>query len=354
MSKKVAGRNFKAISRLKALVSVIETFNRTDAASLGKTSTGASWSNVRGSWGISSNKASSSDAASGYPLATLNFSKEDVTLTAKGVGPGVGTAFWVTDSNNWWGTYVDTEQTCQTCSTAGNCNAYGSVYSSGGNCATYGTQVTANNPTVGTTFCATSNPTYYATQVAANSTCVNYGTNYSGGTCANYGTNYSGGTCATNGVVGYSSGNCVYGVNSYSGGTCATNGVVGYTAGNTNYGANYTGGNAAGCLAYGSSGNPNYGSNAATTFCFASLSRNRSSVPTISMFTNKAMIASHTSNSKVYATVAMNLASRKRVRLMGLVSMIRRVPILASPEIISAATSAISKGTCTSRICSTI
>ena len=50
----------------------------------------------------------------------------------------------------------------------------------------------------------------------------------------------------------------------------------------------------------------------------------------------------------------MNLANKNRVLLMGLVSMMRKVPMFASPEIISAATSAINKGTCTNKICNTI
>jgi len=112
-------------SRLKALLSVTETFNRANTGTLSSAgTTSAKWTSIRGSWGISSNKASSSTAASSYPVSTLTFSKEDVTISVDGITPGVGTAFWVTDSGNWWGTYVDGEQQCGTCSTPGNCSSF--------------------------------------------------------------------------------------------------------------------------------------------------------------------------------------------------------------------------------------
>jgi hypothetical protein len=112
-------------SRLKALLSITETFNRADTSSLTTAgSTSAKWDSVRGSWGISSNKASSSTSASSYPISTLTFSKEDVTISIDGITSGVGTAFWVTDSGNWWGTYVDGTQSCQTCASGGNCASY--------------------------------------------------------------------------------------------------------------------------------------------------------------------------------------------------------------------------------------
>lgn len=316
MSKKVAGRNFKAISRLKALVSVIETFNRTDAASLGKTDSGASWSNIRGSWGISSNKASSSTAASSYPLATLTFSKEEVTLTAKGVGPGVGTAFWITDSDNWWGTYVDTVQTCDTCSSGGNCSTYGTqcnannatVYGvtsyTGGNCATYANQCTSNNATSAVYGCTSANATVYGVTGYTGGNCASYGLQgYTGGTCAGYGvTSYSGGNCASYTTV-YAGGGCsaygnvsygpscgvyannaattscaVYGVtgsnasscNSYGAGSCTTWGTKRYYAGNWGYFTNCNAYNY-GCTAF-SSGNTSYGclgytSSAGSQYC---------------------------------------------------------------------------------------
>ena len=132
-------RNSAAISRLKALLSVVETFVRSNSASLEKTNSGATWNDVRGAWAIASNAASTSTAGSSYPISTLTFTQEDVTISVGGIGPGMGTAFWVTDSNNWWGAYVDVVQTCSTCETPGNVATYAYAYVSGGNCATYST-----------------------------------------------------------------------------------------------------------------------------------------------------------------------------------------------------------------------
>ena len=111
------------VSRLKALLSVVDSFDRLASLNLG-TISGAPWTQVRGSWGVTLNRASSGDVPSSYPLSTLTFSKEDVTLSVDGVGPGVGTAFWVTDAGNWWGTLVDGVQSCQTCFNAATCSQF--------------------------------------------------------------------------------------------------------------------------------------------------------------------------------------------------------------------------------------
>ncbi|NCX38107.1 MAG: hypothetical protein EBX11_06600 [Actinobacteria bacterium] len=202
------------VSRLKALLSIVETFNRSNTGALSTAgSTSAQWSSVRGSWGISSNKASSSSAETTYPISVLTFSSEYATLGVDGVSPGVGTAFWVTDSGNWWGTYLDGTQTCQTCQNASNCSAYSTCYNpnSGGNC-------------------------------AANTTCYNPG---SGGNCANYGTctnPATGGNCAANGTCynPTTGGNCAATGTCYnqgSGGNCnytfGCTGVNPYTPGNS-------------------------------------------------------------------------------------------------------------------------
>jgi len=117
------------VTVLNALSSVLDGFTRTDnGSSLGLADNTqapiGNWANLRGSWGISSNKASTATAASSYPLATLTFTATDVTVQADGIGPGAGTAFWVTDSGNWWGTYLDGVQACQTCSNTANCISY--------------------------------------------------------------------------------------------------------------------------------------------------------------------------------------------------------------------------------------
>lgn len=87
----------------------VDTFNRSDSASsLGTASDGSLWTALRGSLGISSNKAvlGSGQAASGYPAATVKMPKTNVTISESGVGNGSGALLWATDSNNWWATDI--------------------------------------------------------------------------------------------------------------------------------------------------------------------------------------------------------------------------------------------------------
>lgn len=83
---------------------ISDAFNRSDnGSSLGTTDTGQVWENVRGTWGISSNQASTSTSASTYPMAAVQYGGVNATIIAD-VTPGSGVAFWINDSQNWWGT----------------------------------------------------------------------------------------------------------------------------------------------------------------------------------------------------------------------------------------------------------
>ena len=189
-------RNSAAISRLKALKTVVETFVRSNSASLEKTNSGATWTDIRGAWAIASNAASTSTAGSSYPISVLTFVDEDVTISVGGVGPGMGTAFWVTDSNNWWGAYVDGVQTCSTCETPGNPATYTYNYVSGGNCATYST-VPGNCATYSTVNgnCSTYStvPGNCTTYSMINVNCSTY--SFVAGNCSTYST--TPGNCST-------------------------------------------------------------------------------------------------------------------------------------------------------------
>lgn len=110
---------------LSALTSILETFNRANQSGLG-TVRGQRWRVWRGVWAIASNRASSSSAGGDNALATLKFTKTDVTVSISGAEPGMGAAFWVTDANNWYASVYVQSQVCQTCS---GCNA-----TSGGTC----------------------------------------------------------------------------------------------------------------------------------------------------------------------------------------------------------------------------
>ena len=106
----------------------------TDLFTRSNGSLGSPWKNIRGTWSISSNTATSSDSASSYPIATIEVATPNSQTLVANVSSGSGIAFWVSDSGNWWGVYRREQnfsnyvsQTCsayvpQTCSA--NCNSY--------------------------------------------------------------------------------------------------------------------------------------------------------------------------------------------------------------------------------------
>ncbi len=83
-----------------------DAFNRASTAlGLGTADSGQAWNATRGNWRISgSNSAISDDAATSYPLASINLGNTDVKIQTDTTG-GVGPAFWVTDSGSWWASY---------------------------------------------------------------------------------------------------------------------------------------------------------------------------------------------------------------------------------------------------------
>jgi hypothetical protein len=201
------------------LSKITDSFNRSDG-SIGSTDTGQTWSATRGTWTISTNKATSSDAGSAYPLASINLGLQDVAVSADITNGGPGVAFWVTDNNNWWASsvsYSSSSCNCQTCGgdcasynptycaqanycqysyisgytngSCNGCNACGASYYSGGapDCRCYDN----NDGDVGSSGCATYVQIPVYTVVSeyneAQCGCATYG----GGGCASYNPTYS-------------------------------------------------------------------------------------------------------------------------------------------------------------------
>ena len=94
-----------------------DTFARASTVSgLGTSETGQIWTALRGNWRVGgSNNALSDDAASTYPIASINFGNSDVKIQADTSG-GTGVSFWVTSAGSWWASYPEyTSSTAFTC-----------------------------------------------------------------------------------------------------------------------------------------------------------------------------------------------------------------------------------------------
>lgn len=188
-----------------------DTFNRTDSASvIGNATDGSIWTILRGTWGISTNKASSSTAASSYPLATVDMPFTDIQTDIVSTAQGSAAALWVTDANNWWAVGMTQEPTNCNCTyffttnyfyfntnclaqnagnwNASNCNAYGlpSCFPSGWTFTCVGTYNKSNcnnfayNTTNKTTRCSGS---YNASNCNAFSLYCPSNGSYGGSTC---------------------------------------------------------------------------------------------------------------------------------------------------------------------------
>lgn len=102
-------------------------FNRPDTTdSLGITPSGARWDAVRGFFRVSNNRAIPFSSSETYPLASINFPHEDVTIELQDIDNGSGAAIWVSDGGDWWATVVDQTEVDCNCDTDIRCDRYNS------------------------------------------------------------------------------------------------------------------------------------------------------------------------------------------------------------------------------------
>lgn len=225
MSRKKRKINVVA-SRLKALLSLVENFSRSTLTNAGSTS--AKWRHVVSGWGVSGGKGTSSSIGS---LISTMFASTDAVLRAKGTASGVGVAFWVTDSGNYWAVTKNTTNLCQTCTYCGAYNScsycssttYGADSSCG--CASY-TQTTCCN-----SYAYGAHSSCGCASYTTTSCCNGYGTCT---VCTSYGftsccTGYTQTTCCTSyytfyyPVCGaYTTGTCCASYWSYQGYCCTS------------------------------------------------------------------------------------------------------------------------------------
>jgi hypothetical protein len=207
-------RHAASVSRLKALLSLIESFSRLTLVNAGATS--AKWKHIVPGWVITAGKGTSTVIGS---LISTTFSSASVVIKAKNPASGVGPAFWITDSGNYWAVVKNTTNICQSCSACGQYNscsycssyAYGSDSSCG--CASY-TQTTCCNSYGYVTVCSSYSTTTCCTAYSTYECCiVNVPFYY---TCC---TGYSSSSCCTEYYTYYGNFCCAaYVYNSYKGG----------------------------------------------------------------------------------------------------------------------------------------
>lgn len=114
---------------LQKLAAFVDSFTAANSASNLPTTTGK-WVPTSGTWGISTNQAYSTTAASSYPIATIDANTPTAVVKAvntTSTTAGTGVSYWVTDASNWWGAY--TEKTSYTAAPY-SCPSGGTLYGS--------------------------------------------------------------------------------------------------------------------------------------------------------------------------------------------------------------------------------
>lgn len=136
---------------------VSDNFNRVNSTVLGIASNGFSqWTTQRGTWEISSNRASSSTAGTSYALATTPLYKTSTDITLKvdmPDGTGTGVAFWVVDANNWWA--VQNWENVTTTTSGGYYYCTNGATPNGGICESYCSSCVTSSTSLVSTGCRT-------------------------------------------------------------------------------------------------------------------------------------------------------------------------------------------------------
>lgn len=222
------------VSRLKALLSLTENFSRATLANAGATS--AKWKTIVAGWGVSAGKGTSSAIGA---LISTTFASADAVIKTKNAKPGVGPAFWVTDSGNWWAVTYNVTNICQTCTACGSynscsyCSSYTNGQSASCGCASYTSTTCCNGygtctqcSSYGTGSCCQYYGTCYSCiEYTATQCCNSYYTcyvcnSYAASTCCS---SYSPYTCCTSSYVFYGYSCCsAYGYSYKAGGVICT------------------------------------------------------------------------------------------------------------------------------------
>lgn len=134
MSPLFSGQSLGGQWRKWILGAVKDLFNRGNTTTgLGSADTGQPWTATRGNWFINANQAKSTDTPSTYPLASVQaglmtpYLKADVDTQG-----GTGLAFWVSDTQNWYGVFGQTNTNTTYSQVCGSYSQTGPAYTCGG------------------------------------------------------------------------------------------------------------------------------------------------------------------------------------------------------------------------------
>jgi hypothetical protein len=129
----LSGVSAKAFGMLASAIKPIQDlFTRTTSGSLGTATSGQNWVATRGTWSANGTQATSADAASNYPLASISH-KSNTTIKADTTG-GVGAAFWVNGSSDWWAGYPfysSSESSTATCNAGYTTSSSNTIFCGG-------------------------------------------------------------------------------------------------------------------------------------------------------------------------------------------------------------------------------
>lgn len=232
MSIRKSRRGVVRASRFAPVYAFIDSFSLASGLKSG-------WRVLTGTWTSNSGTATTSTAATSYPLMIKDLETENANVLVKSPTNGSAIAFWVTDSGNWWAAGIQqVSETCD-CVPTYSCNGYG--------CTGYGCTSAG--------CCATGCTGYGCTGTGCTGTgCTSTGCITEG--CTGYGCVLSG--CLGSTCGAWAGGYCVYwsctggyGCAGYgcSGYGCTNAGCTGY--GCTGYGCTSTGCTSTGCTSSG-------------------------------------------------------------------------------------------------------
>lgn len=111
------GSSFSSVRK-----TITDFFERANQSGLGNTDDGSRWNIIRPGFNVVSGKAEGTGA--NYPMAVLNTSTEDVSISLYDISNGSSAALWVSDLENWWAIGIEQEPVSCNCQTGFQCTTY--------------------------------------------------------------------------------------------------------------------------------------------------------------------------------------------------------------------------------------